>query len=199
MKITVLFSAIIFLSSLGANASGGDQMTADYVIKILDLKPLPEEGGYFRETYRSDKVDAPARIFGLASDEPRVISTAIYYLVRPESFSALHRIKSDEVFHFYAGDPVEMIQIDEACKLTRYTIGNDLLNGDTPQVVVRKGTWQALKLKDGGAWALMGTTVSPGFEFSDFELGHREKMLSEYPHLKNDIIRFTRGANEKAH
>lgn len=173
--------------------------TADDVIKILDLKPLPEEGGYFRETYRSEKANAPASVFGINSNDSRSISTAIYYLVRPESFSALHRIQSDEVFHFYGGDPVEMIQIDEAGKLTRHVLGSDIFNGETPQVVVRRNTWQALRLKDRGAWALLGTTVSPGFEFVDFEVGSREQMLKSFPQHQGEIIKFTRGDGEKAH
>lgn len=196
--IGIVFALNIF--GLFAHADGGNKMvTADDVIKTLDLKPLPEEGGYFRETYRSDKVNAPASIFGINSNDQRVISTAIYYLVRPESFSALHRIQSDEVFHFYGGDPVEMIQIDEKGTLTRYVLGSNIFNGESPQVVVRRGTWQALKLKDGGAWALMGTTVSPGFEFTDFELGDRNKILKQFPQHSNDIIRFSREPNEKAH
>lgn len=200
MKNVIKLVLAIQIFSYVAYASGGNEMvTADDVIKALDLKPLPEEGGYFRETYRSEKIKAPASIFGINSNDSRVISTAIYYLVRPESFSALHRIQSDEIFHFYAGDPVEMIQIDESGKLTSYVIGNDIFSGETPQVVVKRGTWQALKLKEGGAWALMGTTVSPGFEFADFEVGDREKMLKLFPQHCDDILRFSRGPNEKAH
>jgi uncharacterized protein len=197
---SILIVFLMILAGVNSWANEGEKMiTADDVIRVLDLKPLPEEGGYFRETYRSDKVNAPATIFGLKSNDSRVISTAIYYLVRPESFSALHRIQSDEVFHFYGGDPVEMIQIDEAGKLTRYVLGSDIFNGESPQVVVRRGTWQALKLKEGGAWALMGTTVSPGFEFVDFEVGSREEMLKLFPQHGDDILRFSRGPNEKAH
>jgi uncharacterized protein len=176
-----------------AQAHGGSgNMKAEQIIEKLDLKPLPGEGGYYRETYRSERVDAPATIFGINSTDPRVISTAIYYLVTADSFSALHRIESDEVFHFYSGDPVEMIQIDLTGKLTRYILGPDILNGETPQVVVRKGTWQGLKLKDDGSWALMGTTVSPGFEFQDFELGDRDKLIKKFPHYREDIENYTR-------
>ncbi|MBK9293896.1 MAG: cupin domain-containing protein [Oligoflexia bacterium] len=173
--------------------------TAEDVIKFLNLKPLPEEGGYFRETYRSDKINAPAKIFGINSDSPRVISTAIYYLVHQKSFSALHRIKSDEVFHFYAGDPVEMIQINDQGILNKYILGADVFKEQQPQVVVPKGVWQALRLKEGGSWALLGTTVSPGFEFEDFEVGTREQMLKLFPQHRDDIMRFSRSVNEKAH
>lgn len=200
MKNIIKFALAMKLIGSFAWARGGSEMvTADDVIKVLGLQPLQDEGGYFKETYRSEKINAPATIFGIKSEDPRAISTAIYYLVRPESFSALHKIQSDEIFHFYGGDPVEMVQIDELGRLTRFVIGSNIFNGETPQVVVRRGTWQALRLKSGGSWALMGTTVSPGFEFSDFELGIREQLMQAYPQHKNDIIRFSREPDEMAH
>ena len=195
MKMILQALMISELASSIALAHGGSgNMKAEQIIEKLDLKPLPGEGGFYRETYRSEKVDAPATIFGINSTESRVISTAIYYLVTAESFSALHRIESDEVFHFYSGDPVEMIQIDHNGKLTRHMLGSDIFNGESPQVVVRKGTWQGLKLKNGGAWALMGTTVSPGFEFQDFELGDRDKLTKRCPQHKKEIENYTREA-----
>ncbi len=173
--------------------------TAKEVIQKLDLKPLPEEGGYYRETYRSEKIDAPARLLGIDTDEPRVMSTAIYYLIIPESFSALHRIKSEEIFHFYAGDPVEMIQINKQGVLSRCVLGADIFKGEVPQVVVPRGDWQALRLPKGSAWSLMGTTVSPGFEFADFEVGDREQLLKDFPAHREEIMRFTRAVGEKTH
>jgi predicted cupin superfamily sugar epimerase len=169
------------------------------LIAKLDLKPLPEEGGYYRETYRSDSGRVPASAFNIDAQSTRVASTGIYYLVVPESFSALHRVKSDEMFHFYSGDPVEMIQIDEKGNLERFNIGPNIFAGEVPQVLVRRGVWQGLRLKTGGKWALMGTTVAPGFEFEDFEVGIRETLINQFPQLRNDIIRFTREPNEKAH
>lgn len=174
-------------------------MTALEIIKKLDLKPLPEEGGYYRETYRSDAPQLPARSYGIEAEGNRTVSTAIYYLVIPESFSALHRVKSDEMFHFYSGDPVEMIQIDESGRLEKFVLGNDIAAGHTPQVMVPHGVWQALRLKQGGSWALMGTTVAPGFEFQDFEVGLREPMLQAFPQHRADILRFSRALDEKAH
>lgn len=174
-------------------------MDAKEIIAKLDLKPLPEEGGYYRETYRSDAGLVPAQSFGIDSDTNRCVSTGIYYLVVPESFSALHRVKSDEMFHFYSGDPVEMVQIDENGKLEMFNIGSNIANGETPQVIVRRGVWQGLRLKSGGKWALMGTTVAPGFEFEDFEVGLREEIIKQFPKHKNDIIRFTRELSEKTH
>lgn len=171
--------------------------TAQEIIEKLDLKPLPEEGGFYRETYRSDGEGLPATVFGISAETKRTISTAIYYMVTDGSFSAIHRIKSDEVFHFYGGDPIEMIQFDDDGNLTRFIMGHDVMNGQQPQVVVPRGVWQALRLVDGGRWALMGTTVAPGFEFEDFEVGTREQMLELFPQLSDDILRFTRETEDK--
>lgn len=166
-------------------------VTAQDMIKKLDLKPLPGEGGYYRETYRSEV--SCAVLLDLASAPVnRNVSTAIYYLVTPDSFSTLHRVKSDEIFHFYSGDPVEMIQIDDAGNVTRQVLGSDVLKGEQPQVVVPKGVWQGTRLITGGKWALMGTTVAPGFEFEDFELGERQQMVKLFPQHREYIMKFTR-------
>ena len=193
MKLNIFYAIVLTMISFSPIAKGGDEMpSAQEIIDKLDLTPLPEEGGYYRETYRSEGDKLPARTFGIDADTGRSISTAIYYMVTADSFSAIHRIKSDEVFHFYGGDPVEMIQFDDQGNLQRFILGNDILAGETPQVVVPKGVWQALRLVDGGSWALLGTTVAPGFEFEDFEIGTREQMTELFPHLRNDIQRFTR-------
>jgi uncharacterized protein len=200
MKVTLLIAALMMWNG-SVHAQGANKMsTAEEVIKKLNLQPLPDEGGYFRETYKSD-IEMPADEFGLQSESVanRKLTTAIYYLVTPTSFSALHKLKSDEVFHFYSGDAVEMIQIDPSGKLTRYELGPDVARGQTPQVVVPRGSWQALRLKKGGDWGLMGTTVAPGFEFEDFELGIREDLIKSFPHLRVDIIRFTREPGERVH
>lgn len=194
MKIAIqlLIALHLFCTAAYASSERSTQMTAEEVIQKLDLKPLPEEGGYFRETYRSNIASLSPQLFGINSVNPRTISTAIYYLVVPDSFSALHKVKSDEIFHFYGGDPVEMVQIDDQGNLQRFTIGNDIVNGEQPQVVVPRGVWQALRLKSGGKWSLMGTTVAPGFEFEDFELGDRETMIREFPQHREDITNFSR-------
>lgn len=173
--------------------------TAKEIIQKLDLKPLPEEGGYYRETYRCSVEKLPAQQVGIDAKTKRNLCTAIYFLVIPESFSALHIVKSDEMFHFYSGDPVEMIQIHQDGRLERFTLGSDIFAGHKPQVLVPRGVWQALRLKDGGKWALMGTTVSPGFEFEDFAVGEREDMLKAFPQHREDVLRFTRAMGEKTH
>lgn len=175
------------------------KMTAVEVIERLNLQPLPSEGGFYRETYRADCGLVPCRTVGIDTDGFRNVSTAIYFLVSPDNFSALHRVRSDEIFHFYGGDPVEMIQIEEGGRLTRFTLGNDLVGGQVPQIVVRRHVWQALRLVPGGEWALTGTTVAPGFEFADFELGERQSMLEAYPQHREEVLQFTRGEGEKVH
>jgi len=181
-------------------AQGGEGMaTAEEIIKAMGLEPLPEEGGYYRETYRSDYGANPAQVFGVDAESKRDLSTAIYYLIHAGSFSAIHRIKADEVFHFYAGDAVEMLQIDADGNKQIIKMGSNVLAGEEPQVVVPRNDWQALRLVEGGSWALLGTTVAPGFEFEDFEVGLREQMLELFPQHRDDIIRFTRESHEKAH
>jgi predicted cupin superfamily sugar epimerase len=150
--------------------------TAHQLIDRLKLVPLTIEGGYFRETYRAPLMLAGGALPAEFGAE-RNVSTAIYYLLTPETFSAIHRVRSDEVFHFYAGDPVEMLQISLDGGGRVVIIGNDLAAGQEPQVVVPGGVWQGCRLVPGGRWALLGCTVAPGFDYADFELANREEML----------------------
>lgn len=160
-------------------------MNATEVIQLMKLEPLPGEGGFFKRTYCSKQ----NVIYG---GESKPIVSAIYYLITPEDFSAFHKLKRDEIFHFYAGDSVEFVQISDG-NLKNISFGNDIANGDHPQVVVEGGVWQALRIaipKLG--WALIGTTVSPAFEFEDFLIGERKELLIEFPNLKETIMKFTR-------
>lgn len=157
-------------------------LSADDIIRRLDLKPLPLEGGYFRETYRSSDL-LPAT--GKSS------STAIYYLLTPDTFSALHRLPTDEVYHFYLGDPVELVQLGPE-ESKGVLLGSDLRAGQVPQLVVPRGIWQGSRLLPGGRLALMGTTMAPGFDFSDFEAGQRSALLGQYPNWAQQIVQLTR-------
>ncbi|OVE79895.1 hypothetical protein BVY02_02040 [bacterium J17] len=152
-------------------------MTAAEIIDFLKLSPLPMEGGYFRETYRSNLNIRP----GQRNSVERSIATAIYYLLTPTSSSAFHKLKSDEIFHFYLGDSVEMIQIDPAGQLEHFYLGSDIFAAEQPQCLVSAGTWQASFLREGGSFALLGTTVSPGFDFQDFQLGEESLLQKEFP------------------
>jgi predicted cupin superfamily sugar epimerase len=166
-------------------------MTADDVIRLLQLTPLKFEGGFFRETYRSRwqvQPDClPAGIKG-----PRSIGTAIYYLITAESFSPLHRLPGSEVFHFYLGDPVVMLQLHPNGEFETLKLGPKLRAGQQPQVVVRGGVWQGCRLAPRGKWALMGTTMSPGFDYSDYENGMRSDLIAQFPAAEELIRQYTR-------
>ena len=150
-------------------------LTADDWIARLGLIRHPE-GGWYRETYRSseriERAVLPPRFGG-----PRAFSTAIYYLLRAGERSALHRIKSDEVWHHYAGDAVELWLLEEPGRARQVRLGGD----GEPQVIVPAGVWYGARVVDGGAYALMGGTVAPGFDFADFELADRAALLAAWP------------------
>jgi predicted cupin superfamily sugar epimerase len=152
--------------------------------------PLGREGGYFAETYRAREI-LPAGAIGAAWPEPRSLATAIYYLLTPETFSALHRLRADEVFHFYLGDPVEMLQLLPGGAGRVVTLGTDLAAGMRPQALVPGGVWQGTRLVAGGCMALLGTTVSPGFDPEDFELGQRDALIAQYPGFSERILSLT--------
>ncbi len=141
---------------------------------MLGLEPHPREGGWFRRTYQ-------AGVRAAISGEARWAATAIYYLLEPGTFSELHRLTSDELFHFYAGDPVEQLQLRPDGYGELVTIGPDLARGERPQVLVPAGVWQGARLLEGGSWTLLGCTVSPGFEYEDYESGTAAKLVEGWP------------------
>ncbi|HZU35267.1 MAG TPA: cupin domain-containing protein [Gemmataceae bacterium] len=151
--------------------------SAAQLIETLQLRPLPREGGYYRETYRSER-----RLPAHAGE--RSLATAIYYLLTPDTVSALHRLPADELFHFYAGDPVEMLLLNPpgSDPAGRWVVlGPDVLAGQTPQVLVPAGVWQGSVLRPGGRYALLGTTMAPGFAFADYEAGDARQLTASYP------------------
>lgn len=156
-------------------------MTADEVKQYLSLTPHPREGGFYVRTYESGEF-LPASVFadGRYSGARHTV-TAIYYLLEPGTFSEMHCLQSDEIFHFYAGDPVEMLQLYADGTGAGIRIGNRLLDGELPQVVVPRGVWQGARLAQGGEWALLGCTVSPGFDFNDYESASREVLCARWP------------------
>jgi predicted cupin superfamily sugar epimerase len=166
-------------------------LTAEEVIRRLELVPHPCEGGFFRETYR-----APLTIPGGALPRDysgdRCASTAIYFLLTPETFSEMHRLPTDEVFHFYLGDTVEMLQLHPGGTGEIARLGTDLQAGERPQVLAPGGTWQGSRLSPGGNWALLGTTVAPGFEFADYTSGRRGELIAAYPEFAQLITALTR-------
>ena len=166
-------------------------MTADEVKQLLQLQPLAIEGGFFRETYRS-RWNVSAEYLPDGIRGPHSIGTAIYYMVTPETFSALHRLPGSEIFHFYLGDPAIMLQLLPDGSSRTITLGSDLAGGQQPQVVVRGGVWQGCKLASGGKFALMGTTMSPGFDYADYETGVRDELIAQYPGAAELIRDYTR-------
>ncbi|MFM0647773.1 cupin domain-containing protein [Paraburkholderia bryophila] len=149
----------------------------DQLIRRFDLKPHPE-GGFFSETYRS-----AGRV--MRDGEPaqtRSASTAIYYLLCDGAHSAWHRIKSDEVWHFYAGEPLNVHVLDENGALITHKLGNALMHPDAVfQAVVPAGLWFAAECADPATFALVGCTVAPGFEFSEFELADVDALKARHP------------------
>src|SRR5437016_13667545 len=156
-------------------------LTADQLIAALNLRPLPVEGGYYRQTYRSTQTHAHAR----------PAATAIYYLLTADTCSALHRLPSDEIFHFYLGDPVSMLQLWPDGTGRILTLGADVRAGQAPQVVVPRGVWQGSWLAFGGRFALLGTTMAPGFEFADYESADRTDLCRRYPAFRELIDKLT--------
>jgi uncharacterized protein len=166
-------------------------VNAREIIDLLGLVPHPAEGGYFKETWRSNE-NVAAEALPARYGAPRALGTAIYYLLSPETFSAMHRLQSDEVFHFYLGDPVEMLQLSSDGTGRVVVIGHRLEAGERPQVMVPRGVWQGSRLRAGGGVALLGTTVAPGFEPEDFEHGDRAALIARYPEFAGMIAALTR-------
>ncbi len=165
-------------------------MTADDIKRTLHLIPHPEGGSYI-QTYKATEqiaAEAPGNRYG----GPRATSTAIYYLLEPGTFSEMHRLASDEIFHFYLGDPVEMLQLLPDGNSRIAQLGPDLAVGQVPQLVVPKGIWQGSRLVEGGRYALLGCTVAPGFEFADYESGRREPLIAQYSGQQKLITALTR-------
>lgn len=177
----------------GENVSGGGgkvDKNAKYWIDKLGLEPHPE-GGYFRQTYRSELVIAreslPAGFAGA-----RAASTAIYFLLEGKDFSAFHRLRSDEVWHFYAGEALVVHVIDKSGECSSIRLCRDLDAGEVPQAVVRAGCWFASHVADWKSFAVVGCTVAPGFDFQDFEMGKRAELLAKYPQHREWIAQLTR-------
>lgn len=166
-------------------------LTVQDVIKTLNLQPHPAEGGYFLETYRSaETVSDPKR-------GERVYGTAIYYMLtsEPGVFSEMHKLDIDEVFHFYLGDPVEMLNLFPDGSGKTLVLGQDISQGMKPQITVPAGVWQGSRLLPGSVqygFSLMGTTMAPGFEFSDYQSGSCSGLMSQFPAFEKSIRALTR-------
>jgi predicted cupin superfamily sugar epimerase len=166
-----------------------DTDSASYWISSLSLAPHPE-GGFFKETYRS--VDLiPSGIFDKRFEGPRNMATGIYYLLESGDFSAFHRIRSDEMWHFYAGGALALHVLHEG-RHQMIRLGQQIHEGEVLQYVVPAGAWFAATPVDGAAYSLLGCTVSPGFDFADFEMANPASLTRESPHLADLISRLSR-------
>lgn len=160
-------------------------MTAEQIRTLLKLDPHPIEGGSFRQTWA-----APGSLH--LPRGTRAQGTAIYYLLEQGQFSEMHVLDSDEIFHFYLGDPVEMLQLHPDGRSALVTLGPDLSAGQELQVLVPAGVWQGTRLIDDGKLALLGCTVVPGFDYADYRNASYEELAARWPEQKERIRALTR-------
>jgi uncharacterized protein len=159
---------------------------AKFWIKKLNLDEHPE-GGYFANTYRSDKI---IELFGY--NGTRSVCTAIYYLLTGNQFSSFHIMKSDEIWHFYSGSSLTLFIIDSKRRLNKVILGPNFDEGERFQVVVKSGCWFAVSINKKNSYSLVGCTVSPGFDYKDWKIGNRKRLTEMYPEHKKIIEKFTR-------
>jgi uncharacterized protein len=160
-------------------------VTADEIKKMLNLAPHPVEGGYFRRTFTSEaNVDLPR------GSRPQ--GTAIYYLLEAGTFSEMHLLDSDEMFHFYLGDPVEMLLLYPDGRSALFTLGPDLMAEQHVQLLVPAGVWQGTRLIGNGKLALLGCTVVPGFNYADYHNASHAELAAKWPEQAERIRALTR-------
>ncbi|MDE0343360.1 MAG: cupin domain-containing protein [Deltaproteobacteria bacterium] len=164
---------------------------ATYWINQLGLEPHPE-GGYFKEIYRS-RATAPGEALP-GYDGPRNLGTSIYFLLQAEEFSAFHRIKQDELWHFYAGSTLTVHVLDAAGRYAPIRMGPDPEAGECLQTLVPGGSLFGASMDRNRGYALVGCTCVPGFDFADFEMPSREELLGRYPQHSQLIHRLTRAS-----
>ncbi|MBI2974578.1 MAG: cupin domain-containing protein, partial [Deltaproteobacteria bacterium] len=152
-------------------------ITVAELVKLYGLQPHPE-GGYFKETYRSSE-SIPGGVLPKRGND-RNFSTGIYFLLPEGSVSKLHRIKSDEMWHFYLGGPLTIAQITPSGKIEQAILGQDVKSGQKVQYVVPSGYWFGAYPNAGSKFSFVGCTVAPGFDFADFEMGNKAGLLKEY-------------------
>jgi predicted cupin superfamily sugar epimerase len=168
-----------------------DLKHASYWIEKYGLSPHPE-GGYYAETYRATE-NVPHEALPGRFTGDRSFSTGIYFLLESQNFSAFHRIKADEMWHFYAGEALDIFVIDqETGQLQIIKLGNNPENGETFQAVVPAGAWFGSRPAKDSAYALVGCTVAPGFDFADFEMAERAALQMQFPELTQIIQELTR-------
>ena len=163
---------------------------SEWWIDRLELRPHPE-GGWFREYYRSPEL-IPGNCLPERFDGDRSFSTAIYFLLRDTDFSALHRIRQDELWHFYDGSPLTIHMIDPVGEYSTATLGRNVTQRETLATVVPTGWLFGAVINNPASWSLVGCTVAPGFDFADFTIPDRTRILEQYPQYRDIIERLTR-------
>lgn len=176
--LTMIALSTVILSQCDAHSCYQD---ADDIIKLYQLQPNETEGGYFKLTYKLDDV---------GSDIPK--STAIFYLLKNKDRSLMHKLSSDMIYHFYSGDPVTMVLLKPDGTGSVITLGNNVLHQQQAQVVIPKNTWIGSYVANNGGYALMGTTMTPGFDPKGYELGDRSELIKVYPEYKKEIVMLTK-------
>jgi hypothetical protein len=172
-------------------------ITPEQIIEMFNLDTLPIEGGLFFRTYCAPETIRREQLPGrYPVDKP--FGTAIIYLLTtdPDSFSALHKLPTDEVYHFYLGGPVELLQLHPDGHSERIILGQDLLNGQKVQHVVPRDVWQGSHLIPGGQFALLGTTMAPGYTHEDYIGGDPDELIAAYPQWETLIEQLTRREND---
>lgn len=180
---------------------------SEFIIKRFDMVELELEGGYYHESYRSDKyvqvgdccdANPEGGVYSYptpghrSSNNVRPVLTLIYYLLDGDQFSAFHKVKYDEIWHFYKGSSVNLYILTNSKKLLNIKLGNDIKNNEQVQFVIKGNTWFGADIKDKSSYSLIGCSVSPGFDFRDFELGERDRLKIMYPQHECIINRLTR-------
>lgn len=163
-------------------------LNAQYYIEKLNLTPHPE-GGYYKETYRSDEVIEKQGLPERYSSK-RSFSTSIYFLLRGNEFSAFHKIESDETWHFYAGTSITIMMIDEQGNYSEKIIGNNLEENNVLEYTIKRHTWFASKVNDESSFSLLGCTVAPGFDFDDFILAEKALLIYQFPQHESVLNKY---------
>lgn len=168
-------------------------LIASEIIAHLGLEPLPVEGGFFKQAYVSEEQYAATQ----KNEFAKPLCTAIYYLLTNEldSFSALHKLPADEIYHHYVGDPVELLELYADGSSSQVILGADILHGHEVQHVVPANVWQGSQLLPGGEFALMGTTMAPGYTPEDYVGGARKHLVAQYPDQMAIIRKLTHEEN----
>jgi len=173
-------------------------LTAQQIKEWLKLEPNPQEGGFLASVYNSTLVVPDDLLPGLPRTRAgRSLCGSIYYFLEAPGCSVMHRVTGDMLYHFYAGDPVQMLLLHEDGSVEVTIFGNNLALGQNPMKVITGGTWLGSRLTPGGAWALMGVSMAPGFDPVDYTIGERKQLVAQFPEQEQLISLLTRDEEKK--